>query len=135
MFTDKLKRKWYVNITLGDIRRVRNATGIDLNLLLKDPNVFTETLLDPEKMGALLWILCEKQAEEQKVDVDSFCDGFDGPTLQAAFENVVGAVADFCQLPTIAGETKSRIAKIIHRADQMGAKELSKKLDTALAEL
>lgn len=134
-FTDGNKNEWTINLTLGDIKRVRNETEIDLNKLLRNATDFGELLFDPERIGALLWVLCERQAIAKNITPEMFYDSFDGDNLRQAYHALVCAVADFCQTPKIASEMKANLSKMIETGDKKGASELLKRLGTVLAEV
>lgn len=130
-FTDKTGKTWELALTLGDVRRVRHECGVDLGELLTKPVEFAKALSDFEKLGALLWILCESQATG--ITPDAFAYRFDGRTLQSAYQCLVGAVADFYQSPEMAKTLKARLGKLVESQDRKNASTLSKKLDSASA--
>jgi hypothetical protein len=95
-FTDKLGRCWVVDLTLGEIERVKAETGHDLSQPgAGDPPLLTRFQVDLSVRGAILWALCGPQARAQEIDLDGFLAGMDGPTLKASYEAVVTGLSDF----------------------------------------
>lgn len=129
-FTDANGKVWTLTLTLGDIRRVRQECGVDLGEFLTKPESFAENIADPEKLGAVLWVLCKKQAGD--VTPETFADGFDGPTIQSAIKKLAGAIADFYQSPEMAKVIKAGVESRVEKLDKRNAIELSKRLGSAL---
>lgn len=126
-FTDKLGRSWVIDLTAGDLRRVRTRAGIELGKLLAQPDQLAAVLFgDVETFGRALWALLENQAGERGVTEDDFADGFDRAAVSAAALAVVDAVADFTQPPATAATTKEVVRGLIPTADGAMAAEVRK---------
>lgn len=124
-FVDKLGREWVVSLTAGDLRRVREETGVELGKLLTDAEKLADILFgDPEKLGQVLWVLIAAQAGEKHIDADSFADGFDRETVEASAQAVTEAVADFYQPRPLAGRTKKALRQAVTRAEAAMAAKL-----------
>lgn len=101
-FTDRKGGVWNVEITLPDLARLREA-GFDLNALKTDQAVIA-ALTDTDTFGRIIVIVCEAEMRSKSVSVAEFAALFNGPTIFAAIQAIIGAVADFTQPPTVAAE-------------------------------
>lgn len=125
-FTDKAGHRWVLDLTAGDLRRVRVQTGVELGKLLAKPEQLAGVLFgDVETFGDVLWVLLEKQAKEKAVSEDAFADGFDREAVNAAALALVDAVADFTQPPTTAATTKAAVRGLMPKADAAMAAVIS----------
>lgn len=106
-FKDRHGREWRVELTLGNLPHLR-AAGFDVGKVVKNPDAL-DCLDDPETLGRVLWKFCEGQAEARKLTPEEFADGFDGPTVHAAGDAIVEALADFSQRPGVAKAIKDRL--------------------------
>lgn len=75
-FRDKDRRVWRLALTLGDVTRIRELTGV--RVLARDA---AETM--GGKFGAVLWLLVEEQAQRVGVSRGSFLEAFQGDTTEA----------------------------------------------------
>jgi hypothetical protein len=126
-FRDKLDREWVIDLTAGDLRRVRVAASVELGKLLTQPDKLADVLFgDREKFGQVLWVLCGSQAEKLFVTEDTFADGLDAPAISLAAVAVLAAVADFTQPPKTAEATKEALRGLMEKADGAMAAEVGK---------
>lgn len=95
-FTDKLERAWTIDLTLGEIERVKGETGHDLSQPGGgDPPLLSRFQVDLEVRGQVTWSLCRPQAEAREIDLAGFLAGLDGATLRRSYEAVVEGLCDF----------------------------------------
>ncbi len=93
-FTDTDKRTWTLDVTVGSIKRVREATGLILPTLFDDGmKPLGEFTKDYEKVVDVHYAMCSRQHPE--VDPMQFADSLGGDTLNQATEALVRATADF----------------------------------------
>lgn len=115
-FKDRTGEEWEIGFDLPMIPKVR-AAGFDLNKIGRDPKEL-DALDDPEKLGAVLWELCEVQAEKRNLSPEQFAQRFDGPAIWAARDAVMEAIADFSQRPTVAAAIKTRLPGVMSKIEQ-----------------
>lgn len=133
-FTDKAGRRWVLDLTAGDLRRVRVQTGVELGKLLAKPEQLAGVLFgDVLTFGEVLWVLLAAQAERAGVSDDAFADAFDRPTVTAAALAVVDAVADFTQPPATAEATKAAVRGLVGKADEAMAATVGRATSNASA--
>lgn len=101
-FTDRKGGTWTVEITLPDLARLREA-GFDLNAMKTDQAVIG-ALTDTDIFGRVIVIVCGAEMTARSLSVAEFTALFNGPTIFAAIQAIIGAVADFTQPPTVAAE-------------------------------
>lgn len=114
-FHDRTGEKWEIGFDLPMLPKVR-AAGFDLNKIGKDAKEL-DVLDDPEKLGAVLWELCEEQAEKRDLSPEQFAQRFDGPAIWAARDAVIEAIADFSQRPTVAAAIRKRLPGIMAKIE------------------
>ena len=93
-FSDVDGRTWQLRLTIGNVRRIRDAAGVDF-ANITDGKVFLELGADVEKFARVLWVLCEQQAEFHQLDPEKFVEAFDGATIDAAAEALIAAILNF----------------------------------------
>jgi len=95
-FADSKGREWHIDLTVGEIKRIRSRLGVDLLCLLEgDPPLVNRLRDDLELILNLVYAAIEPQAEAAGVDDIEFGQSLDGPTAAAAIEAMWGAVLDF----------------------------------------
>lgn len=113
-FKDAQGREWVIGFTLGNLPKVREA-GFNVSATVKNTEGFND-LNDPETFGRVLWVLCGDQADRAGITQESFADGFDGPTIHAAADSIMEAVADFYHRPAVAEAIRKKLPGM--RAEQ-----------------
>ena len=83
-FKDKSGREWTIEMSIGDLKRVRETTGVNLMELTvgEAPPVF-EIVNDIDKQLAIVWALIEEQATEAGLTEAQFLKAMNG---KAAFD-------------------------------------------------
>lgn len=98
-FTDRLDRTWTIDLTLGDIERVKAETGHNLSEPGGgEPPLLTRFQVDLAVRGAITWALLRPTAEARGIDLQAFLSGFDGATLRASYEAIVEGLCNFFRL-------------------------------------
>lgn len=104
VITDNLGREWEIKITITNIQRVKEHTGVDLTrLVVIDSNgnvdngksMVNQLADDPVKLMMVIWTLCRPQAEARQIDPEAFFNGFSGDAIPAANYAMLEEVADF----------------------------------------
>ena len=93
-FTDLKGRRWEVNLTFGDIIRLKNI-GIDI-LGMDDDSFVMRGMDEIEVVPVTLGILLERQREKHglKTDQDVY-DAFDAETITRAEKSLTDAILHF----------------------------------------
>ena len=101
-FTDTKERVWDVELNVRQMKRVRDALGIDLENVIqagKDGAVATDTLdrvaNDPILLVDILWVLCEGQAKAAGVTDDDFGSSLAGDSISDATRAFLDELVDF----------------------------------------
>jgi hypothetical protein len=131
-FTDAKGREWDLRFTTATFGLVRRELGIDLNDLLKpDKGEALGDLFkkDPEKLGGLFWLICEKQTKEKGVTEDDFAEGLDGKAIWGAFAALLDARADFCP-PPMQGAIRKGLARLNTDMERAANEALDKALES-----
>ena len=116
-FRDNEGRPWVVAITVASAERVRGLVTIDVteDVAQPDGSVTRQTRTQPfdiidtanvantlqvlrsqyGKVGEVLYALCRKQAEEKKIDRDTFLEGLKGEAIEAGVKAIEEELVDF----------------------------------------
>lgn len=105
-FKDADGRDWNLTLTLGVARRIKDDLGIDFGAI-GDGSLFFKLAGDPYKLGAVLWLLIEREAERRKITDEQFLDALDGDVLGAAISALGEAVVNFTPAPMRAAVAKA----------------------------
>lgn len=125
-FKDPDGIEWKLRLTVGAVTDVKAATGVDIGTVTKSDAAWVQFLFgDSEKLVALLWVLCEKQASERGVTPEAFARLFDGTTLEAAGSALAGAIADFFPRSRVAAAIRQSLGRILEAADEKGIAEIN----------
>lgn len=109
-----------ITLTVGDLRRVREATGVDLGAAMTDEKALIEVVFgNPEKLVEILYLLCEEQCKAGGTDPEAFARQFDGATLERSIEALLGAVADFFPRSAIGAALKRNLPRTLANLDAM----------------
>jgi len=95
-FTDSTGREWSVELTFGDIKRIRSRMGVDLmGLLDGDPPLVDRLRDDLELSLNLVFAAVEPEAVRLNVSDEEFGRSLGGPAAAGALAALWGAIADF----------------------------------------
>ena len=83
--------QWQLRITPHLLGKVRT----ELKINLADLEGLAKAVDDPFLLGSVLWLLCEKQAQERGIDVERFSEGFDGDVIGQAVGAIQEAFVNF----------------------------------------
>lgn len=101
-FKDRLDREWMVEVDNSMIADLREA-GLDLAKFPRDDSPDTVkafagelmgVLMDPERLGDILSVLCQEQIKERQLDAREFARGFNAEALDAASRAVLLAAGE-----------------------------------------
>ncbi len=93
-FKDAEGREWRVGITVGDLKPVREATGVKLGSLFDEKMAGLQALVkDPEKVVDVVWLLVKGQ--HPGVTAEQFGRGLGGDGYEDAVEALYRAAVDF----------------------------------------
>ncbi len=117
-FQDTAGRTWTLDVTVGSIKRVREATNVILPALFDDNmKPVAELTKDYEKLVNVLWAMCSKQRPD--VDAEQFAESLGGDTLGKATEALVRATADFFTSPEQRAALHKMIDTILETAGKL----------------
>ena len=84
-FRDTESRTWKVSVSVGTIKAVREALNIDLCAVTQGEaagkKTLTSLIIDPIQVCNILFVLCRRQADEQKVSDEDFGRAMGGKSL------------------------------------------------------
>ena len=133
-FKDGKGREWNLQINAGHIVGKKfQEIGWDFERETKSGNY--ESLLDPFKFCAILWVVCEKQADEKKVDPVDFAEGLTGDIITQAQEALLAAVLDFTQRSKISESAKLKLPTIFGQIDNKAVAAMNKALNETYSKL
>lgn len=120
-FTDRLGREWLAEIDNSMIGSLREY-GLDLAAFPREESdqavkefgaKLMGVLMDPERFGNILSVICQEQIAEQKLDARGFARGFNADALCAATDAVLLACFDHVlRRPELRARVRDRLPKM-----------------------
>jgi hypothetical protein len=133
-FKDRLGREWSVEVDNSMLPDFKDA-GLDLSKFPRDETpeaakAFSEDLmrlmLDPERLGMILWTLCAEKCEELKIDERGFARGFNADALSAACDAVLVVLFDHVfRRPELRKLIRERLPQMWQKVDEGVATKLA----------
>lgn len=93
IFKDATGHDWTIQIHVGNIKKVKDLTGVDL-LAIKDMEVFSQ-LADPIKLVDTLFVLCQNQAIREGISDEGFAERLVGDAIESATKALLDELLDF----------------------------------------
>jgi hypothetical protein len=98
-FKDRTGTEWPVEVTVGSLRRVREATGLKLGELMTDRTQLERLYQDDELAGQVLFELCRSVCKG--MTQHEFIELLHGQALREGRDAIVEAAANFTLPPAI----------------------------------
>lgn len=92
-FKDTKGRVWSLRVTIGDAMRLRELCQIDVAKITADEGLIKDLIADPWKLVDAIKVLTESQVAAKGLAFDDLAAALDGPTLDEAFDALVGGIA------------------------------------------
>jgi len=93
-FKDVEGRAWNLDLTIGDVKRVRSLTGVDL-LDAREGKILSELANDPCVTVDILYAIVKPEADSRGMTDEQFGQSLDGDSLRQAVDALVAALIDF----------------------------------------
>lgn len=113
-FQDSQQRTWTLNLTLGLVDQVQEATQVDL-LAEGDQAPVIPLLFDRRKLGGVLWACISRQAESNGVSRAEFIDSLDSDSLTAGWGALFNAILFFTPIqgrPAVQAQFDAQMAAL-----------------------
>jgi hypothetical protein len=137
-FTDYTGQEWTLRLTVYMVAQIRSETGINLALVSKDRGWVNQIFGDERddgKLASILFLLCEQQCQQAKLSPEQFAQQLDGPTLEAAGQALVEAIADFFPSSSVAQALKKSLGQVRKAAEEKAVAAIEAATLTACASL
>lgn len=126
-FSDSLGKSWSLGLTVGLLREIRSKAGVDLGKAFTSEESLNQILFgEADSLVKVLWVVCEKQAQERGVSPEQFAYLFDGASIERATEALLSAVADFFPRSRIGRALKDKLKEILTEAEDQAIQSLSR---------
>lgn len=96
-FKDSKGREWSLSFNIGIVRDIKDTIGVDFGDMQGGALIMLAN--DHRKFAMLLWMLCEKQCDANKVDEKDFAEALDADAIEAAERSLEGAIISFTRAP------------------------------------
>jgi hypothetical protein len=93
-FKDSTGRAWNLTITVGDLRRLKSESHIDLCAILDDDGLH-KRVQDAVFCGEVLYGLIQRQAEAIPLTLEAFCAILDGKAVAEGMAAFTEELSDF----------------------------------------
>lgn len=90
---------WTVSVSVGTVKRVREATGVDLLSIVSDGNTISGLFSDYVKLAEVFAAVIAPDLKAAGKSVDDFLSLIDGPVMEAATEALLREIANFSREP------------------------------------
>jgi hypothetical protein len=117
-FTDSAGRTWLVEVNAWQLKRVRQALGVELGKMSIDQ--LAKLVTDPEPFVDVLFVLLKDQAEKLPLTDEEFGRGLGGDGLESAVVAFWRAWADFCP-----SQTRPLMLRLAKEAEAMTAEAVA----------
>lgn len=135
-FEDKHSHTWNVNLDVGMLEDIQEATGVNLDELMIEPNKMSKfVFLTPRKFVEVMWVVCKEQAETHKLDARGFGRLFDRDTLDLATNAFIEAIFSFYPRSSVAAVLRGKMPQLIEEMDSSLVKEAEKRVTQALSDM
>ena len=122
-FTDAKKRRWDVVVSYDTIEEVRAQVDLDfLTVVEKDSKVIEKLMLDHRLLCQVLYLVLKDDADKAGVDARDFGKGLFGDALDAGFQALLGAIADFFPEPAERLVLKMQVGKLVEMRKSLAEK-------------
>jgi hypothetical protein len=142
-FTDAAGREWRLVLNLGMARRIRDELGVDFGQWSAG-TPWLKMATDPFLFGAVLYSMCESQAQRMDVTPEEFGEAITGEVAEAARQALDEAVVLFSPAPMrpamqkmltgakqtleqgltrVADKTLEQMPRVLAKVDQMAERE------------
>jgi hypothetical protein len=95
-FRDGNGREWHINVTVADVKRVKEQTGLLLTSLIENQlTPLAQLLADPVALVDTVWVLVEPQAKAAGLTDEQFGQSLSGDSLEQMAAAFMEALTDF----------------------------------------
>lgn len=116
-FRDNTSREWPVSINVHAIRRVRDATAV--NLVSRDfPALLEQLLSDPVLLCDVIYVLCKPEADALNIAAEAFGKAMSGDSVEEAMKAFFDELADFTPNPRARARVKTVVEKLWTMAEK-----------------
>lgn len=136
-FTDNAGREWRITLDGQTMEDVAELADVDLWAVLDDPfNRIAALLGNRRQLLKVLAALLGPQLEQRKLTMEDFRRAFNPPTMNAAGESLVEALADFSKAPALQ-QAIARVREAARKIEEAGRRaaesgEINQAIDRAL---
>lgn len=130
-FKDSSGQEWELSLSTGMLAKLRT----DAAFVLTKQQAATQLaglMDDPELFGRVLWVMVERQANERKIEPESFAFGLDGDAIERATTAMMEAAIDFFQRAGVRQSAKAKLPAIFEKADREMNAEIERAMTEAL---
>lgn len=125
-------RQWTVAVNVGTVKRVREATGVDILALVSDQRAISEAFSDNIRLAEIMAAVIKPELTAAGVTDDQFFSAIDGTVIESATEALLAEVANFFQEPrrTILLKAMEKVRAAFKEQTDQGAAAALKALET-----
>ncbi len=114
----------FPEFNLGLIKRIKREAGVDLlsdkgKSAADDAGEWYAMLYDPEKLGALLFVIFQSVIEKKQLSDDQYAELLSGKSLDQARKAVIASLINFIHSETVAAAMQAELPNMQNRADKL----------------
>ena len=129
IFRDKNGKDWTIEITVGSVKAIKDALGVDLIEAISDKenNLIGRIYQDPAMLVNSLYVLCLDQANDAGISDTDFGHLFSGDSIESATEAFITELIAF--FPKSRRELIRKIWLKVRAVDMAGLERIDKEMD------
>lgn len=135
-FIDKKGREWEVDITFGDLEKIKDVCGVDLTLGIDAAQLAQTVFGNPASFGKMMFVLVEDQANEKGVSPEEFAKGFNLATIESATAAFLESFTNFfLRSPAAAAKAIEKLGKAREMASNAATELMEAEAEKVLSSL
>lgn len=119
-FKDKTGAEWSINLDVGLIEDIKEATGIDFDALIQEPKKLSEMLFtSPRKVVEVLWSCCTREpGKGEDITPREFARRFDREILDLAINALLESIMLFYPRTSVGKVIRENLPQMIQEMDK-----------------
>jgi hypothetical protein len=133
-FKDKAGGEWSIDLTVGDVERLKDEADLDIDALAADPRAATALMvLGARPLAHALWVLCQDQAKDRGVSDRDFGFRLDREALDRGCDALLEAFLRFYQRSPAGRAIAAKLPEFLERMNRDIEAETYRQLERELS--
>jgi len=135
-FKDKTGHEWSIDLNVGLIEDIKEATGVDFDLLLNDSEKLATMLFtEPKKLVEVLYVCCADQIHELNITPKEFGYRFDRGAIDKGANALIESLITFYPRASAGRVLAEEMPGLIEKIDQKIAEKMKDHVSKAYSNI